>query len=811
MAKNDLTPTITKFILTDPQAVSPEVEIQAGIYITGGADGPRSVVSQGWSAGWFIAPGWKDIGSGILIDLGTGKKPYLFYTGHLEGEAEIIMTTDTGEVVSYYRAPEGKIVENISLRIADNVARIGVSSKSPAVMELVLGFFPETDITEDVESWHGMETILTRDGTTGVIPEVTFPINMVRKARAMITQLFETYGMYAKADFNVYKRDNWDLDRYDRIAAYHLDFSTYRDFDRQTEIEGLSADLNQYINSFASTKWDIPVADVAMDHQWHYRRMDMLNVGNYKVAETDLYPTNTNVYRWPVSMVNAEMTPGGPEHDFKDQTLGSNKSDYFFKAAAAVDVRISIKLSYKHMIRHVEWDASDLPVRISIMRGGNEIVLANYIPPITRYVKWVGNYTIFREIDINASFFTHLEKDDQLVIYSVISKQAISNQTLSITSFELFTVEYVAKATEAVRLNVIDPRKLMQRLLDDATGKPGHFAVEINWGDISYLPAMCAAETVRGFVDAAVHTSIDEFLNYMRYSGYEYEVLGNRMVYRPRDEFFPKDKTAMLLDEGEMADLVIAANKDHAYTAVRLGWTKPDYEKYNGRFEVNGAFDYTTDYTARDENMLDWVIPYRADSMGLEILLQDRNKVTTDTKSDNDLFVIALDKTVVTEDIGTTEDPATREVYYEYLKERIRYGKFPTQIFMFNAPLCPPMLVAANESFLGINAKNLRFAGTDSNKNKGEDDDKETARIVDSSNRLVLQIYKDWKLTKKLYDPVKYNFAAGTYQPFPIESLRTGLIYFTCDGRQRKGFIDEITKNDQKESETSWTLNAVLD
>ena len=124
--------------------------------------------------------------------------------------------------------------------------------------------------------------------------------------------------------------------------------------------------------------------------------------------------------------------------------------------------------------------------------------------------------------------------------------------------------------------------------------------------------------------------------------------------------------------------------RDSAYTNVKIGYDKQDYASVNGRAEANGTFEYTTGFLRREEKTLELISPYRADSIGIELLCReaDNKSKSTDDSSDNDIFFVAL-----SDDKGT---------YVTYKTQQITDKD--TGVSMFNAPFNPCLLYTSSAS-----------------------------------------------------------------------------------------------------------------
>ncbi len=253
-----------------------------------------------------------------------------------------------------------------------------------------------------------------------------------------------------------------------------------------------------------------------------------------------------------------------------------------------------------------------------------------------------------------------------------------------------------------------------------------------------------------------------------------------------------------------MADLIVESDNTHAYTNISIGYDKQDYDKVNGRFEANGTFEYTTGYTAKDENRLELISPYRADSLGIELLCQDRIRMTTDDKSDNDIFVVDM---VFNEEGGYyTEYKGIIMAASASVVDPLEVPVSPRfTVNTFNARFNPYYLVKYNESLIGVITDRITYTSTDMCKD---------AEFMVSAEGDYVQgdnMRENQPITKHLFSPIEYNFATGNWQGLPPQDIRDGLVCFTYKGRQLKGYIIEVMKNYAHETETTWRLHAVIE
>ena len=169
------------------------------------------------------------------------------------------------------------------------------------------------------------------------------------------------------------------------------------------------------------------------------------------------------------------------------------------------------------------------------------------------------------------------------------------------------------------------------------------------------------------------------------------------------------------------------------------------------------------------------IMPFRADSVGIENLINTAGNSKDNTNKA--MFIVAL-----------TEE---QQFYATYLDMVLENSDNLLQLF--NAPLHPSFLMLQNLSRAGIATDTLTLTGVD----------------VDTARTGYIQhwdIYRNFSVHDRIFDPVVYNFATGSVRPLPGEGVRNGLVKFTYKGVERSGFIREIRKNYGVEQDMTWEL-----
>lgn len=663
------------------------------------------------------------------------------------------------------------------------------------------------DVTNDIVEWDSLEILQERDGVSGVITSVSFPVKLRGKSMDFIKTLFDNYGLYSTGLLTIYERDDHG-NEYALLKSSPLDFSTYSEALEYVSIECAESELSDIINSEGKTKYDILVSTVKEDKQWKYDRMQLKNIGIYTLPENTPFSVDGENIKWvqlPVNLSKANQSQGTSEVDFKNQSSGIETNDYFVKSTINtvnmyydVDLKVNMKVTVKSVGTETNEFLSTPLFMLGIFNRNTdsnwEMLTGVTMTPTSDII--VSGYLSSRSFSVTLSGLSMTSlapgANSSLMIifppyYNTDTFVYRENIELEITSSNKFEAYYYEASKDSVNIDVISPDKLLQEYLNQMGGED-KFTGIIEWEEEDYMTMIVAAESIRGFGNkdnteapdkAYIHGSPNDFIEWLKVLGYEPVIEGSTITFKTRDKVFTPDVTAIEMGDDDVADLLKQVDATHAYTSVEIGYDKQDYENENGRYEANGTFAYTTGYINRDDNKLSLISPYRADPMGIEFLCQERDNYTTDDKSDNDIFFVAI--------IDNTD------YYTEY--KGIVIDTDSQRIKMFNAPFNPYYLVKRNESLIGINAKQLKFKSTDMSREASIDD---------------IDIYSDITITKKLFSPIIYNFAAGHHHDMPTVN-KNGLVKVNWQNNVLRGYIRSIRKNYITEEETTWELHAYLE
>lgn len=724
------------------------------------------------------------------------------YNGYLRDSAEIVMLDSNLNVLDHIKNTGDGPITNVAFNIPENCRYVYLSCASDYEKNYYLRVFEGDfiDVTQNIENLDSLENVLSRDGVSGVISEVSFEISFVLSAKDFVKDIFFRKGLYGKALLKIYRRGNFDND-YKLIKDINLDFSTYQEYADRVTVEAAKFDLLEIINSEGKTKYEVPVSEISDTKKWKYERMNFINNGVYELVTSDMTVAQiTDLIAFSLNLSSSELVPG-EEIDFVSQTLTYGKTNYFIQNNGE-SVNMHIKMMFKFIFEgeikvhnpfETEIDKNSLLsiqlYRLSSEGNFKESIKSWFLTPETLSIDGEKYTGIFSDT-MNVDKIVTIEPNERICL----GFSSVNNMSMAVTiqsgyyRFEsleeynkpILTAYYTTKSQKSHKIDIIDPTTLMQHYLNDMSGVNGLFSVQINWSESNYKTMLIAAESIRQIPGAKLYGSPNDFFDWMKVLGYEYDIDGTKLIFNFRDEYFKSSFAAMSMRKDEIADLIIKADNTYAYTSVEIGYDKQDYDTMNGRCEPNGMFSYTTGYITRTDNKLSLISPYRADSIGIEMLCQESDKQTTDTDSDNDVFFVALKE--------NSED------YSEYKDIYIEDKDF-SSLKLFNAPFNPYYLIKRNQSLIGINADKVKFKATDMSR---------TAIIIDNGQSV--DPYADQIISKKLFEPIIYNFAAGSNKDLPDHAVRNGLVKINWKDEIYTGFIKEIRKNYASDTETTWEL-----
>lgn len=681
--------------------------------------------------------------------------------------------------------------------------------------------YSDVDVTDGVMNIDELQISMSRDGASAVFVSSELPTQFVRGSLGyeILTQEFYRLGIRAKVNMAVYQRSPFAKPTYTYtpIISAAVDFSSYKQYRDYVEVGSVDTTLNQLILSNGSNDYDILVSDLQTEG-FTWDDLAIPQFGNMVLSEEEMtigFVLESALSSPSIVVGTTSRLPGTVEHEVKGQNwvaLVRPGAQYFFKAADSIGIKVvtTISATGRASVSKNLYDVTGLP--LSTLLDALDLSLQIYqtgdtdprIRSITTKseVKVIGsNYVVDFTTVLNGTLDTTLSENDTLglLIQSKTLRAEVPGSGSLLTGFtakiepnSTFTVIFPPTYVSGIgnSLRAINPQVLLQKFLDRMADQPGRYKATINWRQdeaTDYRLRLLAAESIAGYKTPYLHGNIKDFMNWMRVMGYEYEITGNEIIYRPREQFYTTDQM-INLTAAKLNDLTISPATNVLYATVKVGYEKQDYnDDYLDGLEANALFQYGTGIDALEGDM-DLTSPYRADAIGIQLLYRDPETGETESDQrdnpDEDIFVVVLNKA----GDDTVYTAVTLDVFDQLSGT---YLKLP------NALVSAPYMVRYNASVIGISTSRLTFASTTGNKD---------AKIEE------VPINADITITEQLFKPVLYEFEAGAGKEFPVTTgllAGCGAVAFTWQGKTLRGFVKDIIRDVVDSEAVTWQLYAI--
>ncbi len=766
------------------------------------------------------------------IDVPDDIRTTLEYQGLINNTtAAIVFFDKSGGVISY--------ITNIPMDTRSTT--FAIPAGTAYVMAPVAGIntqthfrltFETVDLTAEnsVMNWADTETLLSRDGMTAVFPEVIPEITIAAHSEGyrILQGLFRGSGMRAAARLAVYRRDNYDND-YTHVATVPLDFTTYNEAAESITISGVDASLNSLINSRGGTAYDIPVSELSRA-VWNHTPLRLREWVGYtlpldqSMTVRDIDP-NEAYCLVSITQTESERLPGGMEYDLKGQQVaaGLDPGNYFAAVPSYLDtvartwIRMKFTLRVETTYYIAAGPAAQVDAGLFLIRDGltaeHERISINATTRSYQATTGAGTLvvTTYTEYTVDNAQEVPMASGVVYRLGLYWNKAADGNQHVKrrthkmlFTSFEAFTIMWEPRsAMTPLPVSVVEPAALLQALLrkmQAGSSSYTSYSAEIvgSLDDRARIMLACGESLLRR-PEAAFHCSLQDFREWMRTIGWEYEIDGSVLRYYPRDRVF-SGACPIPLREEEVADLVITPDTSFAYTSLDIGYDAPDSDKAIGEVEPMGTATYSTGLIAGNSSVLELVSPFRADPVGIDLLIRrgfyEQPGGTGGDSAAKDIYAVAL-----------ADDPAGGLTEYTGVVMRAPYppalyftvegGVQPApNIDLFNAVLHPRMLVERNKRYIGIAAPRIYYESSTGN-------DKVTFAGADAPEGITPQ---DTVAVDGYFRPQIYSFSVATQMPLPPKNARNSPLGFKWHGRSLAGYIKNIRRNVAGDKAVEWEL-----
>ena len=676
----------------------------------------------------------------------------------------------------------------------------------------------------DLQNWADVECSYSRSDLGGVIRSFMSKFEFVNNAYDLLINAYSTFGVKTVAQVIMYgMNDNWV---YEPLFSCDLDISSLSYTPYVLTISAIDNSVSAKIKANKSTKYEFLLKeDIAVSAPYAFPRLAMIESVTYEITDGysnpsgDLVGTYYPSHQQRIFMgtVGDEIINGGMVRFNEDQLY---EDGYMLEIMKDLTLHIDFYLDASLEYGTVPFDlmVNDTPVlrlhpgltavpeffiadaniygsQYSSIEELMEAIASNDIASMQwesqnfsgRWAKiggtvWEVHYDGHKNEFVNTKI-GYYEYDSRPysssgdVEVKAGDKVWIRFTATQQRSFHYWSSKFVfswQNQAKSVTINTVKPVDMLSAIL---RRMDIDYGCEISTSDERFTNGdilLLAAESIREIDNAKIYSSFNDFCNWMEaVFGYSYVINDTEKMVRflHRSEIFRDTDRPDIVSE--VKDLEYSISKDMLYSNIVVGYNKKDYEGVNGRDEFNFSSTYTTDYPLEGKK-LELKSPYRADSYGIEFLVQKRGADTTDNQSDNDVFFVSGKM-----DNGTYLDNSTVEIGNS-ITGTLRNGQFS-----------PISCVEANACMIATYSPDvdLTFASSEGNADITIDG----VRISDNLNLSGSQLFTEGVL--------KFS---SSQSRLPEDINR--LIRVQYEGSVYEGYIKDVSVIYAREESTEYTL-----
>lgn len=598
---------------------------------------------------------------------------------------------------------------------------------------------------DDLKNWDEVICVYKRAEYGGVVRSFTSKFEFVNKAYRLLMDEFDRKGLFAKAKMLFYVIDNnW---RYNLTYQCDLDFATLTYSDYVLSMHAMDNSVASIIRGNKSVKYEFLVGEDVPTTvpQFLFDRLKMIETATYEITEgsnnddgslTGEYTTDKN-YRLYVGLTNSEIAVGGTMLFNDDQTYGDG---FMLQPTKATEITLDYSIIVDYEVGCAPLILMNNNTPILQLHGGlngrrrflaydqpSLDAVMNYINSDVYYRNdwanndWSGHWVTIQGIawvverdSLNSNVWVNTGKKESEFLKVGVSDTITFNvhhgdkiwlkfNSDTDRDYKIYSsslkFSWQAKG-KPVTISSIAPNELLKRIL-------WKMGVDMDSTISTFNPVisrtlLLPAECIRNIPGAKIYVSFNDFCKWMEaVFGYIYVIDDENGIleFKHRSEIFTDSATVIEIEGAR--DFSYQTESDVLYSSVIVGYDKKDYDSVNGRDEFNFNTSYTTDYTVVGKK-LELISPFRADSYGIEFLVEKRDQDTTDNSNDKDVFFVQ----------------GIEQGEY-YVPNRTPVIKNSITGTLINGEFSPIYCVWVNREYISLMASDLtlRFASSEGNAN----------------------------------------------------------------------------------------------
>ncbi len=599
---------------------------------------------------------------------------------------------------------------------------------------------------DDLKNWDEVKCVFKRADFGGVVRTFTSKFEFTNEAYRLLMQEYDLRGFRASATITIYViNDNW---MYEPLFYCDLDFSSLTYTEYVLSMNAIDDSIASRIKAAKSTKFEFVVGeDIPVNGtKYLFDRIKMLETATYAItggesAEdgslTGDYTTDNN-HRIYVGLTNSEIAIGKAVHLNEDQEPGDG---YLFLSKESLDITLdySVAVGLEEGCPALQLMRNDTLIKelhhathaqkAFLWQDQSSIeAVMNYIysdPERSHswaYESWEGMWVSVqgvvwevqtdRILGTNQWINTGKTKADYCSVeeHETITFRVSPNDKIWLRfasesncrykiNYSCLKFTWTAQGSP-VTIDSIAPDELLESLLWKMG--VGCDSIISEYDKRLFKTLILPAESIRDIPGAKVYLSFNDFCNWIEtVYGYTYVIDEDNDIieFKHRKEIFSDNAKVVEIENAK--DFNYKIENSVLYSSVLIGYEKKDYDSVNGRDEFNFNSSYTTGFSVNGKK-IELKSPFRADSYGIEFLVEKRGQDTTDNNSDKDIFFVTGD-----EEGG----------YYKTNRSPKIINSITDSLI--NGEFSPIRCLFANSEYISIMAYSmgLKFASTEGNAN----------------------------------------------------------------------------------------------
>jgi hypothetical protein len=457
------------------------------------------------------------------------------------------------------------------------------------------------------------------------------PLEYLKDGAQILKHVYYNFGIEAKVYMAICEqRLFFDATHYGYYYALlyrgEIDLANFKHDGTKVTVNIMEGGMVKLIKAYENTKYEIPI-NVPEAIDIHVDGVELKKGGSYSVVDGQLSGAGLVTHSVPILFLNEEGVEVGVLFD--SQSFG-DIDPRIIKNETGGSITFPLTGSIKFKI---EYAADKYQLLIRKKKADNSLVTLFDSGQIS-----VSLNTVY---EIPFSLSITLDNNEQLFFngkdLANVSPANLSN--LKMTYYETdisIKFDFLFRSTN---IKALRPLYVFQRLISKMSD--GVYVPQSNYLQTIQDVVMTCGDAIRGIESAVIKTSLrDFFTSYNSDFGIGLGMIGNTL--RLEEKAFWVDYSDPI-DLGEVSKMKVSPATDLLINNIKNGSPNQDYDDVNGKQEFNTTQERSAPIT-RIAKELNLISVYRKDCYGFEFTrINLDGKTTTDSDSDNDVFMIHIE------------------------------------------------------------------------------------------------------------------------------------------------------------------------